>query len=150
MKYALFGIIVLTILLAGCSEKESSTVYVCPDGTTASSFTQCGTTIKQDTTVSNLAEPESNIKILHHTLQEVTSYTAKDYEVVGEVKNNGESIENFVTVVVTIYDRSGNVIGTESRYIKEDILEPGETSDFEVPITEKDHPEYDSYTIKVG
>jgi hypothetical protein len=59
----------------------------------------------------------------------VTSYHI--YTIIGEVQNYGTSTIEFVKVVVTFYDASNTVIGTDFTYTEIDELSPNQKSPFE-------------------
>jgi hypothetical protein len=65
----------------------------------------------------------------------------------GEVENTGDTDAEFVKIVVTLYDETGTVVGTDFTYTDLDTVPPGGTSPFE---TGTDHwPGFDHYEIQV-
>jgi hypothetical protein len=53
------------------------------------------------------------------------------FHIVGEVRNNSDAPMEFVKVVATLYDDTGNVTGTDFAYTELDIVLPGGKSPFE-------------------
>lgn len=66
---------------------------------------------------------------------------------VGEVINNTSCVLEFVKVIVTEYDETGNVIGVDSSYTETDRISPGEKSAFEI-MTEM-RPNVSTYRLVV-
>jgi hypothetical protein len=65
----------------------------------------------------------------------------------GEVENTGATDAEYVKLIVTLYDASGNVIGMDFTYTELDIVPAGSTSPFE---SGTDHwPNFDHYDIQV-
>jgi len=65
----------------------------------------------------------------------------------GEVKNSGEADQEFVKIVVTLYDASGAVVGADFSYTDLDVIPAGGTAPFE---TGTDHfPNFDHYEVQV-
>ena len=60
------------------------------------------------------------------------SHTA--YHVVGEIKNQYDEQVKFIQAFVTMYDASGEVIGTDSSYATPRDLDPGQTAFFDTRI----------------
>jgi hypothetical protein len=60
-----------------------------------------------------------------------------DYEIVGQVRNNGTQKATFVEVIGTLYDANGTVVDCEQSYIYTSDLNPGETSSFKVTFSER-------------
>lgn len=58
--------------------------------------------------------------------------TFGDYRITGTVANTGESTAQFVEVIGTLYDEAGTVLGVESTFLKEEVLEPGQTAPFDL------------------
>jgi hypothetical protein len=67
--------------------------------------------------------------------------------VIGEVQNTGTTPAEFVKLIVTLYDASGNVVGMDFAYTDLDIIPAGGRSPFE---TGTDHfLNFDHYEIQV-
>ena len=54
------------------------------------------------------------------------------YEIVGEAENTSTTPANFVSIVATFYDSSGDVIGTDFTYTETDVVEAGSTAPFDL------------------
>jgi hypothetical protein len=54
------------------------------------------------------------------------------YKIVGEVENTSNMPAEFVEIIATYYDSSGDVIGTDFTYTAIDVVEAGNTAPFEL------------------
>lgn len=54
------------------------------------------------------------------------------YKIVGEVENTSNMPAEFVEIIATYYDSSGDVIGTDFTYTAIDVVEAGDTAPFEL------------------
>jgi len=54
------------------------------------------------------------------------------FHIVGEVKNNTNSWMDFVQIAATLYDESGNILGTDFTYLMQDMLAPNSTGVFDL------------------
>jgi len=62
-----------------------------------------------------------------------------DYnDIIGQVKNIGSDTVEFVKIGLTVYDKNGDVVGTDSTYSTATTLEPNQKSSFDI-ITTKDN-----------
>ena len=87
--------------------------------------------------------PRQDLVVLSHE-----SYTDGQWlHIRGEVQNTGTTPAEFVKLVVTFYDASGNVVATDFSYTSLDAIAAGGTSPFE---TGTDYwPNFDHYEIQV-
>jgi hypothetical protein len=60
-----------------------------------------------------------------------------DYEIVGQVRNDGTQRAESVEVISTLYDANGTVVDCEESYIYTTDLNPGETSSFKVTFSQR-------------
>ena len=60
------------------------------------------------------------------------------YQIVGEVRNGGSEATEFVKVVATFYDETGQVINTDFTYTDPSDLAAGQSAPFEVTVTDED------------
>ncbi len=58
--------------------------------------------------------------------------------IVGQVKNIGSTTVDFVKIGLTVYDRNGDVVGTDSIYADATTLKPNQKSSFDI-ISSKDN-----------
>jgi len=72
-----------------------------------------------------------DLEIVEHT-SEAPDFG--DYKITGLVRNTGDKIARFVQVSATLYDTEGAVVGVDHTFVEADLLEPGDTSAFEVLI----------------
>ena len=73
------------------------------------------------------------------------------FHVVGEVQNNAPESMKFVEITSTFYDAAGKVVGTSSGYTDMDTLLPGQTSPFEILLTdEQQSQKIDNYKLSVS
>lgn len=61
-----------------------------------------------------------------------------NFKVVGEVLNKGPNMKSSVKVIITLYDRNGNILGTELTYTNPDHLKPLQSAPFEIIISQGD------------
>ena len=71
------------------------------------------------------------------------------YHITGEVKNTGASDAQYVQIVGTGYDSSGNVVGTDTGYASFDTIPAGGTSPFDVMILNTNN-NIVKYTVQVN
>lgn len=57
-----------------------------------------------------------------------------DYEIIGQVRNDGATQVRFVQPVATLYNASGTVLGCDFTYTSTTDLNPGQTSSFEINV----------------
>lgn len=80
-------------------------------------------------------DSESNAKIILLAQKYKSSRFAD--EVVGQVKNVGNGTAEFVKISFTLFDKKGQLIGTEYCYADQNILQPSQKSTFKMMIDEK-------------
>ncbi|MBN1121190.1 MAG: protein kinase [Anaerolineae bacterium] len=71
------------------------------------------------------------------------------YQIEGEVRNTGDHAAEFVKVVASLYNSDGVIIGTSFTYVSADILQPGESSTFDLTVYSVPAESIDSYTLIV-
>ncbi len=71
-----------------------------------------------------------------------------DNHIVGQVKNMGLGTVKFVKMGLTVYDKNGDVIGTDSTYAETTTLEPSQKSSFDI-FSNKDIDSMDSYELSL-
>ena len=71
------------------------------------------------------------------------------FHVVGEVQNNKSTPVNFVELIGTFYDSSGNVVGTTITYTTPSTINPNETAPFDLILMSASIPtqEINSYKL---
>jgi len=93
----------------------------------------------------------SNIVVLQHSIKFDEGHTPEydRYKILGEVKNEGETTENYVKIIATMYDELGKLVCTDYTYTIIDILSPGDTSPFELVFYSDDCIGFNTYNLKV-
>ncbi len=90
------------------------------------------------------AQPRTDLVVLTYT------DTIDDFDffsITGEIQNQGDTPAEFVQIIATYYDAEGNIAGTDFGFTDLDVLNPGETSTFEVFTTNREV--YASYELYV-
>lgn len=73
--------------------------------------------------------PTNDVVLLSHRLKEGDG----DYnDVIGQVKNIGSDTVEFVKLGLTVYDKNGDVVGTDSIYADASTLDPNQKSSFDI------------------
>ena len=73
-----------------------------------------------------------------------------DYnDIVGQVKNIGDGTADFVKIGVTVYDKNGDVVGTDSTYADATTLEPNQKSSFNIFSSKDNFEEMESYELSL-
>ena len=88
----------------------------------------------------------ADIVLLSQKLKK-SSYGYRD--LVGQVKNIGGDDAEFVNILLTIYDKNGGVIGTDSTYADADTLKPGQKSSFKFFTSSGDFKGMDHYDLSL-
>jgi hypothetical protein len=70
-------------------------------------------------------------------------------DLVGQVKNIGGDDAESVNILLTIYDKNGGVIGTDSTYADKDTLKPGQKSSFKFFTSSDDFKGMDHYDLSL-
>jgi hypothetical protein len=70
-------------------------------------------------------------------------------DLVGQVKNIGSDSAAYVEILLTVYDKKGGVIGTESTYADVDLLKPGQKSTFKFFASSDDFKGMDHYELSI-
>ena len=70
-------------------------------------------------------------------------------DLVGQVKNIGSDSAAYVEILLTVYDKNGGVIGTESTYADVDLLKPGQKSTFKFFTSSDDFKGMDHYELSI-
>lgn len=73
-----------------------------------------------------------------------------DYnDIVGQVKNIGTDTVEFVKIGLTVYDKNGDVVGTESTYTDATTLKPNQKSSFDIMSTKDNFDGMESYELSL-
>lgn len=70
-------------------------------------------------------------------------------DIIGQVKNIGSDTVDFVKIGLTVYDKSGDVVGTDSTYSTASTLEPGQKSSFNMISNKENFDGMDSYELSL-
>jgi hypothetical protein len=70
-------------------------------------------------------------------------------DLVGQVKNIGSDSAAYVEILLTVYDKNGGVIRTESTYADVDLLKPGQKSPFKFFASADDFKGMDHYELSI-
>lgn len=71
-------------------------------------------------------------------------------DVIGVVKNLGSETVEFVKIGINVYDKSGNLIGTDSTYAESTTLEPNQKSSFDIFTPKDNFNGMDSYELSLS
>jgi hypothetical protein len=99
-----------------------------------------------NSTSDSTSEENGDIVLLSQKLKKA-SYGYRD--LVGQVKNIGGDDAEFVNILLTIYDKNGGVIGTDSTYADADTLKPGQKSSFKFFTSSDDFKGMDHYDLSL-
>jgi hypothetical protein len=73
-----------------------------------------------------------------------------DYnDIIGQVKNIGTDTVKFVKIGLTVYDKNGDVVGTDSTYSTASTLEPNQKSSFDIISTKDNFDGMASYELSL-
>lgn len=90
--------------------------------------------------------PTEDVVLLSHRLKE----GGGDYnDVIGQVKNIGTDTVEFVKIGLTVYDRNGDVIGTDSTYSDATTLKPNQKSSFDILSNKDNFDGMESYDLSL-
>jgi len=70
------------------------------------------------------------------------------YEIEGQVRNDHSSTVDDITLVGTLYNASGEVIGCDAELLLFVSLSPGEIEDFDISFIGRDYSDYDSHRVQ--
>jgi hypothetical protein len=70
-------------------------------------------------------------------------------DLVGQVKNIGSESAESVNIILTVYDKTGGVIGTDSTYADANTLKPGQKSTFKFFTSSDDFKGMDHYDLSL-
>jgi hypothetical protein len=87
----------------------------------------------------------SEIVLLSQKMK-TSSYTKN---IIGQVKNIGNSSAEYIEIGATAYNKNGEIIGTGSGYTNADTLKPGQKSTFEVSLWKDDFKGMKSYELSL-
>ena len=71
-------------------------------------------------------------------------------DIVGQVKNVGNGTANSVQIIFTYYDKTGEVIGSDSAHVNQDTLKPGQKSPFSEMVDEETGDDMKAYEISLS
>src|SRR5574339_611390 len=71
-------------------------------------------------------------------------------DIVGQVKNIGNGTANSVQTIFTYYDKTGEVIGSDSAHVNQDTLKPGQKSPFSEMVDEETGDDMKAYEISLS
>jgi len=102
----------------------------------------------EDTTTENSSSASdnqsANIVLLSHKLKKGEG----NYNnVIGQVKNVGNDTLEYVKIGVNVYDKNGDLIGTDSAYAESSTLEPNQKSSFDITSSNDNFEGMDSYEL---
>lgn len=73
-----------------------------------------------------------------------------DYnDIIGQVKNIGSDTVEFVKIGLTVYDKNGDVVGTDSTYSTATTLEPNQKSSFDIFSSKDNFDGMESYELSL-
>ncbi len=87
--------------------------------------------------------PRQDLEISSHKSSQDGDYLT----ILGEVKNTGTTVAEFVRIIATLYDVDGKVVGVIMTYTSLDEIPAGESSPFEGSTSY--FPNFDHYEIQV-
>ena len=99
-------------------------------------------------TYSNLDSPLRNMAVYGDSGTYMPE--EKDCRVLGFVRNGNQKQVSNVSVVITLYGLTGNVVDCGSAPANNDVLAPSQSTSFEREFSNRDDYEVDSYRIQVG
>lgn len=91
---------------------------------------------------SSLSLPQPSLKLL--SMRDVAS-SEMYFSIIGEIQNDSTQKIDSLSVIVTTYDKSGGIVGTESGLVDFDSLVPNQNSAFKVVI--KNDPAINNYKV---
>ena len=123
-----------SIQIQGAMENPENTMFV-PEAVTSSS---------EEATTSNTSE---DLVLLSHKLKKGEG----DYnDIIGQVKNIGSDTLEFVKIGISVYDKNGDIVGTDSTYAESSTLEPNQKSSFDILSPKDNFDGMDSYELSLS
>jgi hypothetical protein len=91
--------------------------------------------------------PPEDLILLSHKLKKGDG----DYnDIIGEVKNMGTGTLEFIKIGVSVYDKNGALVGTDSAYAESSTLEPNQKSTFDIFSSKDNFEGMDSYELSLS
>jgi len=137
-KASLPSIVLTFVLFSGGMQFENTDV----------AYGQFFETNPSDSTNSTQSEnaDAADIVLLSQKLKKA-SFGYRD--LIGQVKNIGSDDAESVNILLTVYDKNGGVIGTDSTYADADTLKPGQKSSFKFFTSSDDFKGMDHYDLSL-
>jgi hypothetical protein len=121
-----------SIQILGAVENPENTIFV-PETVASSS----GETMT----------PSEDLVLLSHKLKKGDG----DYnDIIGQVKNIGSDTIEFVKIGVSVYDKNGDIVGTDSTYAESSTLEPNQKSSFDISSSKDNFEGMASYELSLS
>lgn len=96
--------------------------------------------------VAEITAPTDDVVLLSHRMKKGSG----DYnDIIGQVKNIGTETVEFVKIGLTVYDKNGDVVGTDSTYAEATTLEPNQKSSFDIFSTTDNFDGMASYELSL-
>lgn|GEM_PF-2960981 len=141
MRKILAAMLIFAVfLVAGCTEEDTGTKYVCPDGSVVSEPSLCNVE-KNETSVTTTtkAENENIIKIVNNT--DALLPGGNYLSITGWVENNGICVARFVKVNAKFY-KDEELVKQYFRDVDELNISPGKASSFSISARTLDYDYY--------
>lgn len=91
--------------------------------------------------------PSKDLVLLSHKLKKGDgNYN----DIIGQVKNIGSDTLEFVKIGVNIYDKNGDIVGTDSNYAESTTLEPDQKSSFDIFSSKDNFEGMESYELSLS
>ena len=91
--------------------------------------------------------PTQDLVLLSHKLKKGDgNYN----DIIGQVKNIGSDIVEHVKIGLTVYNKNGDVVGTDYAYADASTLEPNQKSSFDIFSSKDNFDEMDSYELSLS
>jgi len=90
--------------------------------------------------------PFPNLTVINDTF--TFNSTFDFWEIEGQVRNDHGSTVDDITLVGTLYNASGEVIGCDTELLLFVSLDPGEIEDFDISFVGRDYSDYDSHRVQ--
>ena len=104
-------------------------------------------TEESDRTEEISVTPTEDLVLLSHKLKKGDgNYN----DIIGQVKNTGSDTLEFVKIGVSIYDKNGDIVGTDSTYAESTTLEPNQKSAFDIFSSKDNFEGMDSYELSLS
>lgn len=96
--------------------------------------------------VAETTAPTDDVVLLSHRLKKGSG----DYnDIIGQVKNIGSDTVEFIKIGLTVYDKNGDVVGTDSTYADATTLESSQKSSFDIISTKDNFDGMESYELSL-